>query len=205
MKLILFFCLDIVEKIFSLVIFTIILYISIGIKLKYEIILDYPKFILDEYKNIFDTLNKRNNFDLFRKKNKIENIFILIIIFPFLKKEILITKKNPIYELLSRMIHSKNNEIIKINKNLKNFFFHRFKDLLYYKWEILPNKNQTNYLRHILYHYYNEDCLNIYEKSLNLNIKYFFDNYDKKSYEIITDLMSKIYLNIIYIRKFRIF
>lgn len=179
-------------KIHSIFIFLIIIYISIT-KFKYEIISEYPKFLLDEYKNIFDLINKKKMYDLFRNKNQIENIFILISIFPFLKKEIILTKKNTLYNLYKKILNIKNNKVIKIYKNNKTDFSLKFKDLLYYKWEDLPNKNKTNYIRHILYHYYPEECLYIYEKSLNLNIKYYIDNNREKiSYEFITDLMSKI-------------
>ena len=159
-------------------------------------ILDYPNFILEEYKNIFDLLNKRNNFNLFIKKTKIENIFILIIIFPFLKKEkeIIITKRNSIFKIVQKLFNSQYNKRIKINKNNFNNFSASFKDFLHYKWETIFNRNITNYLRHIIYHYYSEECLNIYEQSLNLNIKYYFDNNINKSYELISDLMSKIVL-----------
>lgn len=33
--------------------------------------------------------------------------------------------------------------------------------------------------------------ITIYEESLNINIKYYFDN-EEKSYELLSDLMSKI-------------
>jgi len=163
------------SKKFLLFIFIIILFYIIHLRNKYEIILDYPKFILDEYKIIFNLLNKNNNFDLFNNKTKIENIFILIMIFPFLKKEIIITKKNAIYELCMKFISFKKKRI-KIKKNYFTKFSAIFKSFIFYKWETLPNKNKTNYLRHILYHYYNDECLNIYEESLNINIKYYFDN-----------------------------
>jgi hypothetical protein len=180
-------------KILSLFMLITIIYISIKTKTNYEAILDYPKFIIGEYKKIFDFLNKKKTLDLFRKKSKIENIFILISIFPFFKKEIILTKKNTLYNLYKKILNIKNNKVIKIYKNNKTDFSLKFKDLLYYKWEDLPNKNKTNYIRHILYHYYPEECLYIYEKSLNLNIKYYIDNNREKiSYEFITDLMSKI-------------
>ena len=157
-----------------------------------KIVLDYPKFYIDEYKNIFDLLNKRNTLDLFSNKNKIENIFILITIFPFIKNEITLTKKNPIYDLYKNIFYI-NNDIIKIQKNnIKRFSF-KLQKILYYKWETIPNKNQTNYLRHILYHYYPRFCLYIYEKSLNLNINNYITKSNKKlSLDKITDLMSKI-------------
>ena len=158
--------------------------------------MDYPTFILDDLKNIFDLLNKKNNFDIFKQKTKIENIFIFIIIFPFLKKEkeIIISKRNSLYKLFIKFFNNQSDKKFKINKNyFKNFTIH-FKNLLNYKWEILVNRNITNYLRHIIYHYYIKQCLNIYEKSLNLNIKYYFDNNKNKSYELISDLMSKMLL-----------
>ena len=176
-------------KILSLFILIIIIYISIKTKSNYEAILDYPIFIIDEFKKIFDFINKKKTFDLYRKKNKIETIFILISIFPFLKKEIIITKKNPIYELFKVY----NNEIIKIKPKNKNYISLSFKYLIYNKWENLPNKNKTNYIRHILYHYYPEKCLYLYEKSLNKNIMYYIhNNREKISNEFIIDLMSKI-------------
>ena len=143
------------RKIISFIILFIFLYFPIKIKinLNYEIILDYPQLFLEEYKNVFDLLNKKNNLNLFRKKNKIENIFILIIIFPFIKKEIIITKRNPIFKLYKNIFNIKNNTIIKIEKKCLEQFSHKFKDFIYYKWEALPNRNKTNYLRHILYHY----------------------------------------------------
>ena len=52
----------------------------------------------------------------------------------------------------------------------------KLKDLLYYKWEIIPNKNLLNCIRYITNNYYNEYCLEIFDKSLNLNFK----NYIKK-------------------------
>ena len=76
--------------------------------------------------------------------------------------------------------------------NITNFS-HKFKTLLYYKWDHLPNKNKTNYIRHILYHYYSSECLKIYENSLNLNVGYYIiNNKDIISYESIHSLISKI-------------
>lgn len=158
-----------------------------------KIVLDYPKFYIDEYKNIFDLLNKRSTLDLFSNKNKIENIFILITIFPFIKNEITLTKKNPIYDLYRNIFYINNKDTIKIQKNNIQRFSFKLQNILYYNWETIPNKNQTNYLRHILYHYYPRTCLYIYEKSLNLNINNYLKKNNKKlSSDKITDLMSKI-------------
>ena len=169
-----------------------IILILIKAKNNFKDILVYPKFQIDEYKTIFDLLNIKNTLDLFRKKNIIENIFILISIFPFIKNEIVLTKKNHIYTLLKYIFNIKNNEIIKLNKNNITIFSNNFDALLNYHWEDLPNKNKTNYIRHILYNYYPKNALIIYERSLNLNIQYFIDKNRKiMTYELIKDLMSK--------------
>ena len=158
-----------------------------------ELALDYPELLIDIYKTYFSLLNKKHTFDLFRKQNKIENIFILIIIFPFLKNKIIITKKNSIYNLCKNLFNIQNDKKIIIIKDLLNSFSQKFNELLFYNWEFLPNKNKTNYLRYIINHYYSKECLNIFEKSLNLNIRNYIDYHKERlSYEIIVDLMSKI-------------
>ena len=158
--------------------------------------LDYPKFTNDIYKKIFDLLNKKNNFDIFNKCNKIDNIFILITIFPFLKKKIILTEKNPIYELYKNIFHIKKKRI-EIKREYFVDFSHKFSQFLKYKWETLPNKNKTNYLRHIIYHYYSKENLNIYDESLNLNIYLYINNNIKKiSIKFINELMSKILYNL---------
>lgn len=169
--------------IFIIIIFTFIF------KFNSKIILEYPKFILNEYRNIFDLLKKKN-FYLLNKETNIESIFILIIVFPFLKNEIIITKRNSIYKLFIKYFNFKNNGRIKLNQTFFSNFSNKLEDFLNYKWEKLLNRNNTNYLRHILYHYYSEECLKIYEKSLNMNIKYYLGN-NKLSHELIIDLMSK--------------
>lgn len=154
-------------------------------------ILLYPNLIIDDFKNCFDLLNNNQTFDLFRAKTKIENIFILIAIFPFIQNEIFITKKHYIFGFLEYIFETKNNDVLKFSKRNITNFSSKFKELLYYEWEYLPNKNNTNYIRHILYHYYSSDCLNIFENSLNRNIGYFIiNNNDILSYDLIIDLIS---------------
>ena len=57
-------------KILSLFMLIIIIYISIKTKSNYEAILDYPKFIIEEYKKIFDFLNKKKLLIYLEKKIK---------------------------------------------------------------------------------------------------------------------------------------
>ena len=57
---------------------------------------------------------------------------------------------------------------------------------------INSKKKILNNIRSIINNYYNESCLEIFDKSLNLNFKYFIQNKRKKfSLESINDLMSK--------------
>ena len=176
----------------EIIIIILLIYLSFKIRYNFDV-LEYPSLLLNTFKDIFDKINIMNNLDYFYEKTKIENIFILISIFPFLKTEIRITKKNPLFHLYQQIFNDTNDKIIKLNKSNKTISPSNFKNLLYYKWEILPEKNITNYLRHILYHYYPEQYLNIYEDSLNFNIKCFInDNINRLSYDFISDLMSKL-------------
>ena len=80
----------------------------------------------------------------------------------------------------------------------KSFITYKFKELVYYKWKYLPCKNKTNYMRHILYHHYHKDCLDIYEEALNINIKdYINKNKEYISNENVKDLISKNLYNIV--------
>ena len=148
---------------------------------------------------MFDELNKKHNLDLILKENKIETIFILISLIPFLKNEIIITDNKYIYPFIRQIFNLEGNKSIKINKNSKIELSLKFKEIIHYKWEDIPDKNKTNYIRHILYHYYPEECLQVYETSLNLNIKSCIDNNkDKLNYNLISDLMSKNKFNLNY-------
>ena len=154
--------------------------------------LNFPELIIEEYKNIFELLNHVKTLDVFNKKNKIENIFILISIFPFIKEAIIITKKHPIYDFYKYIFDIKDNNLMLVGENVLKNFSKKFKDLLYYKWEYLTNNNNTNYIRHILYHYYPEEYASIYEEALNSNIENYIDNNkDKLSYEIIKNSICK--------------
>lgn len=171
----------------------IIIFKLMNVKSNYDLILEYPDFQIDEFKIIFDLINSRHTLDIFWRKAKIENIFILISIFPFLKNEIKITKRNPIYEFCKYLFYNNSNEVIKVHKTNYDNFTSKFDYLLNYIWETFPNKNSTNYIRHILYHFYPEECLNIYDSSLNMNIRHLIhNNIEKLSYTFISDLMSKI-------------
>ena len=159
---------------------------------KFKDIIEYPEYIIDQYKIYFDIINMENSFDFFNKNNKIKNVLILITIFPFLKKEIIITKKNPSYGFLKKIFHLNNMTIIKLCKNNITQLTDNFEELLYYKWNYLPSKNETNYIRYILSQFYPEKYSTIFGNSLNLNIKNYIEkNKNKISFKFVTDLMSK--------------
>ena len=120
---------------FIIFLFIIITIFSTRKKRIFENVLDYPIFQINEYKKAFDLLNKKNTFDIFRRNNNVENIFILISIFPFLKREIILTKKNKIYNILKQIFIQNGKGIIEIKKNQALFLYNKFNYLINFKWE----------------------------------------------------------------------
>ena len=149
-------------------------------------------------------IEKKKNLFVNIKKAKIENILMLIGIMPFLKNNSSILykiNKYEIYKLLKKTFKNKKikNKIIKFNENDFQYFIEILNDLVYYKWELIPSKLILNNIRYILNNYYNEECLIIFDKSLNLNYKHYFK--EKKnvlSFEDINNLLSKLFNYIIY-------
>ena len=159
--------------------------------------------------NIFKNVTQINKYDLKSlieiKKTKIENIFILISIMPFLNSNsIIINKENLHFELYKNIFNNKliKNKFIKINQKDFYIFTQKFELLLNYKWEIIPKLNFINYIRFIINNYYNELCLEIFDKSLNSNLKYYIkENKNNLSFNEIAKLMSK-FIFISFYRKF---
>ena len=155
-------------------------------------ILNYPPFQIDEYKDYFDKINLNNFSHFYWCKYKIENIFLLITILPFLKTEVYITNNLYIRNLFKNISKLNDNEMIIIKKKSTIDISKRCRQIFFYNWEYLPSKNKTNYIRHILYHYYTEDCLKEYEDSLNMNIKNYIElKKDNLDHNQIKDLLSK--------------
>ena len=148
------------------------------------------------HEDIVDIIQNINLF-INIKLTKIENIFLLIGIVPFLKNNSIITYKinnKDINELFKIIFKDKiiKDKVIRLKEYDFQYFIERFNDLLNYKWELIPKKKILNNIRSIINNYYNESCLEIFDKSLNLNFKYFIQNKRKKfSLESINDLMSK--------------
>ena len=131
-------------------------------------------------KNFYDYVSpnyKYINLLINVKITKIENLLLLIGIIPFLKNN-----SNILYQINNKDIYLlfKNlffNKIIKkrfINIEEHDFkdFANNFNDLINYKWELIPDEDIINNIRYILNNYYNESCIELFDKSLNSNIKY---------------------------------
>ena len=158
---------------------------------------DYIKFNNSLFSADLDNYIKKIDFLVLKfEKTKIENIFILIIIFPFLKENCTI-----LYQIGNKNrlnIYKNTFEGIKISKNLYTiclndliYFIDNFK-VFYYDWEIIPDNYLTNCLRYIINNYYNETLLNIFDKSLNLNLKrYIKIMKNNLSFNEFNNLMSK--------------
>lgn len=119
---------------------------------------------------------------------------------PFLKNNsTLIYKINnkEIYNLFKNI--SINKKIKKKNIIINSKDFHYFNEnlnyFLNYKWELIPKQNILNNLRYIINNFYNGSCLEIFDKSLNLNFKYFIESEKKVlSSNDINNLFSKFFV-----------
>lgn len=151
--------------------------------------------------NFYDNLKDiKNNIRLSLKninESKIENMIILIGLMPFIKGKSKIEykiKNKDIYnyfKIFTNIKIKKNNIIILTNSDYQ-YFNGKFCQLFNFKWEFIPKNFILNHLRYIINHYYNSNCLNTFDKALNLNFDYYLR--DKKfllSSIKINDLFSK--------------
>jgi len=154
-------------------------------------------------KNFYDYIEQNDktiNLKINLKKTKIENILILIGIFPFLKNKSKILYKfnnKEIYYLFKNIFINKiiKKRFITINENDFHYFINNFNDLINYKWDLIPDEDIINNVRYILKKYYNEFCIEQFDKSLNKNIKNYIDNKKKiMSFKTIKKLMSKLFI-----------
>lgn len=166
------------------------LYFQIKYNCSDNIFIDY-----NFYENIVE-ISQNINLYINMKKTKIETIFLLIGILPFVKNNSVISFKinnMEIYKLFQIIFKKKKikNKIIKLNENDLQFFIENFSYLLFYKWELIPFKKILNNIRYIINNYYNESCIELFDKSLNLNFKYYIQNKKILSLKEIMVLMSK--------------
>ena len=161
---------------------------------------DYIKITSYIQSDFLQLINKYNLTDIFFSLNKyqtkIEKIFIIISIIPFLKRKIIMKHKSNILYDLCQFLHKKRDGICIISKDDFAYIIENFQYLVYYDWEFIPKKKAIYYLRYIINnYYYNETCLKLFDKALNYN----FNNYIKKkkknfTYKDLSSLMSKFYL-----------
>ena len=68
------------------------------------------------------------------------------------------------------------------------------KVLLYYIWELIPKQFMLDNIRYFINNYYNESNLVVFEESLNLNYKSYFQNKrNEMTFEEIKNLLSKFH------------
>ena len=129
-----------------------------------------------------DILEINNNINLLMNinKSKLENIFLLLVIIPFLQNNSTLTykiKDKGIYKHLRKEFKKKiKYKTIKFDYNDLNYFKNNIKNLLYYKWELIPKQFILNNFRHIINKYYNESNLRVFHKSLNINYDSYIQN-----------------------------
>jgi len=165
-------------------------------------------FINKTYLNTIKKEGKKIKYLLLDADKNIDNLFILTLIYPFIKKNCTIIykiKNRNIYKYLNNTFTIKRKKIYQIKlKDLKKKIFDKYNESIYYKWEKIYETNLINNLRYVINNYYNDSFLEIFDKSLNLNFKNKIQNIKNLiSSDIINELMSKFLINIIIIRKFR--
>ena len=128
--------------------------------------------------------------------SNVENLLLLIGIIPLLKNKssiyFQINNKKILDSLKAIFTTNKiQNNIIKFTEN--DFYsVEKLVNLLNYKWEVIPNQNIINIIRHIIDSYYGESLLKAFDDALNLNFNYYIkSNFNALSEEESLNLMSK--------------
>jgi len=147
-----------------------------------------------------DALEINNNVNLLMniKNSKLEHLFLLLSIIPFLKNNSTLSYKindKEIYETFKKTFKKKiKYKIIILEYNDLHSFNEKMKKLLYYKWELIPNKFIMNNIRYIINNYYNVSSLESFQESLNMNYKSYIKNkVNDLTYKEIKSLLSKYY------------
>ena len=142
-------------------------------------------FINDNF--FYDVKSVSKNKDLLIKaKNiKIINLFLLFIknkliaLIPFFDSEsklfYKINKKDSISLYINKHGEKINYNLIKLKKEDFGEKQNELINLLNYEWEIIPSIKIINFMRYIINNFYHEDCLTIFDTSLNLNYKLYIE------------------------------
>lgn len=146
-----------------------------------------------------DIIEINRNIDLLFniKITKLENIFLLLGIIPFLKNNSTLSYKinnKEIYNFFKEIFKNKKIHHKFINLEYIDFktFNEKMEDLLNYKWELIPEKFILDNLRYIIDNYYNESSFDIFQKSLYMNYNFYIQLKKKEiSYNNLINLLSK--------------
>ena len=152
----------------------------------------------DNFYNDILEINSDINLLMNIKRQKLENIFLLLGIIPLLKNNSTLSYKinnKGIYNLFKKILNKKiKYKVIKLDYNYLLYFNKIMKVLLYYIWELIPKQFMLNNIRYFINNYYNESNLVVFEESLNLNYKSYIQNkLNEMTFEKIKNLLSKFH------------
>ena len=133
------------------------------------------------------------------KISKLENIFLLLGIFPFLKNNSTLSYKinnKEIYNFIKELFKNKNkkinNKIIKLDFIDFKTVNEKLEELLNYRWELIPEKIILDNIRYIIDNYYNESNFDIFQKSLYMNYNFYIQLKKKEiTFNNLVNLLSK--------------
>ena len=164
-------------------------------------------FLNDNIYNDILEINSNVNLLINIKKSKLENIFLILSIIPFLKNNSTLSYKinnKGIYKCFRKINKKIKYKIIKFGYNDLFSFNKMMKKLFNYDWELIPKKLMLDNLRYIINNYYNDTNLILLQESLNMNYQsYIKNNKNEMNYNELKDLLSKlIIINFIQKRKY---
>lgn len=133
------------------------------------------------------------------KISKLESIFLLLGIIPFLKNNSTLSYKinnKEIYNFIKEVFKNKikiiNHKFIKLDFIDFSAFNEKLEKLLNYKWELIPDKIILDNLRYIIDNYYNESNFDIFQKSLYMNYNFYIQLKKKEiTFNNLVNLLSK--------------
>lgn len=153
-------------------------------------------FINDNFFYDVKSVSKNKHLLIKEKNTKIINFFLLIALIPFYKSEsklfYKINKKDSISIYINKYGEKINNNLIKLKTDDFGEKQNELINLLNYEWEIIPSIKIINFLRYIINNFYYEDCLTIFDTSLNLNYKLYIEkNRNNIPLKMKSELISK--------------
>jgi len=152
----------------------------------------------DNFYNDILEINSNINLLIKFRSSKIEHLFLLLSLIPFLKNNSTLSykiKDKEIYKLFKKIFNKRiKNKIINLDYNDLHSFNKKLKKLLHYKWELIPKQFILNNLRYIINNYYSESNLEVFQKSLNMNYKQYIQNkLNEMTYNELKNLLSTYY------------